>query len=86
MAFRALTQEERNLLRRMLPTEKSWSSRSINDLAGYPKEPCVADLRTPTVIDALDLELPTIWADNVKILGHSRVVEILQQSWDNTLY
>ena len=59
MAFRALTQEERNLLRRMLPTEKSWSSRSNNDLAGYPKEPSVADLWTPTVIDALDLELPT---------------------------
>ena len=70
----------------MFPTSKSWSSRSIQDLAGYPKEPRLADLRTPTVIDGLDLELPTIWADNVKILGHSRVVEIRQQSWDNTLY
>ena len=86
MAFRALTQEERNLLRRMLPTEKSWSSRSINDLAGYPKEPRVADLRTSTVIDALDLRLSTTWAENVKFTGHSRVVEIIQQTWDNTLY
>ena len=86
MAFRALTQEERNLLRRMLPTEKSWSSRSINALAGYPKESHVADVRTPTVIDALDLQLSTIWAENVKFTGHSRVVEIIQQTWDNTLY
>ena len=86
MAFRDLTQDERNLLRRMFPTDKSWSSRSIHDLAGYPKEPRLADLMAPTVIEAFDLVLPTIWADNVKILGHSRVVEILQQSWDNTLY
>ena len=86
MSFRALTQEERNLLRRMLPTEKSWSSRSINDLAGYPKEPRVTDLRTPTVIDALDLQLSTTWAENVKFTGHSRVVEMIQQAWDNTLY
>ena len=86
MAFRALTQEERNLLRRMLPTEKSWSSLSINALAGYPKESRVADLRTPTVIDALDLQLSTTWAENVKFSGHSRVVEMIQQAWDNTLY
>ena len=86
MAFRDLTQDERNWLRRMFPTDKSWSSRSNNDLAGYPKEPRLADLRTPTVIDALDLELPTTWAENVKIIGHSRVVEIIQQTWDNTLY
>ena len=86
MAFRALTQEERNLLRRMLPTEKSWSSRSLNDLAGYPKESSVADVRTPTVLDALDLQLSTTWAENVKFTGHSRVIEIIQQTWDNTLY
>ena len=77
MAFRALTQEERNLLRRMLQTEKSWSSRSINDLAGYPKESRVADVRTPTVIDALDLQLSTTWAESVKFTGHSRVVEMI---------
>ena len=86
MAFRDLTQDERNMLRRMFPNDKSWSSRSINDEAGDPKTPRLADYRAPTRIYALDLELPAIWANNVRILGHARVVEIIQLSWDNTIY
>ena len=86
MAFRALTQEERNLLRRILSTEKSWSRRSLNDLADFPKESHVADVRTPTVLGSLDLQLSTTWTENVKFTGHSRVVEMIQQAWDNTLY
>ena len=86
MASRDLSQDERNMLRGMFPNDKLWSSRSIHDEAGDPKTPRLADYRAPTLIDPLDLELPAIWANNISILGHGRVVEILQLSWDNTIY
>ena len=86
IASRDLSQDERNMLRGMFPNDKSLSSHSINYKAGDPKTPRLADYRAPTLIDALDLELPSIWANNISILGHGRVVEILQLSWDNTIY
>ena len=80
MASRGLSQEERKVLLAIIPNQKWLSSRSIDDEAGHPKTPRLAHYCKPTLIDALDLELPAIWANNISICGHGRVVEFLQVS------
>ena len=72
-----LSQDQRRLLLSIIPNEKSLSSRSIDDEAGHPDPPRLAHYIKPTLIDALDLELPAIWANNISICGHGRVVEFL---------
>ena len=79
MASRGLSQE-RNVLRGMFSNEKWLSSRSIDDEAGHPDPPRLAHYSKPTLIDALDLELPAILEGAITICGHGRVLEFLQVS------
>ena len=50
------SQDQRKLLRSIIPNEKSLSSCSIDDEAGHPDPLGLAHYIKPTLIDALDLE------------------------------
>ena len=75
-----LSQGQRKVLLAIIPNEKWLSSRSIDDEAGHPKTPRLAHYSKPTLIDALDLELPATLEGAITICGHGRVVEFLQVS------
>ena len=68
------SQDQRKLLLSIIPNEKSLSSRSIDDEAGHPDPPGLAHYIKPSLIDALDLELPATLEGAITIYGHGSVV------------
>ena len=69
-----LSQDQRRLLLSIIPNETSLSSRSIDDEAGHPDPPGLAHYIKPSLIDALDLELPATLEGAITIYGHGSVV------------
>ena len=69
-----LSQDQRRLLLSIIPNETSLSSRCINDEAGHPDPPGLAHYIKPSLIDALDLELPATLEGAITIYGHGSVV------------